>query len=981
MRRGRRFDGRPLDLTRPRLRRVQAALALLVVALGATTAMTSAALAKGVTGGTFRVKLHDPVPLVKPEEAEEGEAEFERVVDSKKLSAAPNVDGAGDHADLTISSVFSVSGLNSLTDRTDLPSNIQIDLPPGLMANIGLIPECTRSEFESTVYNNETPHCPPDSQVGVVSAVFGGQLPDRSYPLYKTYSVDGHLTEFGFPYEFLFTRVPVLIRADLRTSGDYGITLSERNASYLEFVPAPFVTLWADPWSSIHDSERWDTETNAWGATVSAPPVPFINNSSNCNGGVLEAKMRMLYWYEGENWLPNDPEDFAYRAFLPEPTECEADHFSPSLDRLNSSPEGGASAGIDLDLNSRRGQDTATPGPAPIKAASISLPEGMALNPAAANGLTGCTSGEVGVLEASGAVGGRIDFDGEDAHCPDASKIGNGTIETPLVDEPVRTEVFFATPYLNPYKAPWVIYLVARSKAFTSKLAGRVDLQPGTGRPVVAFENLPQVPVEGVHIHLFDGARAALATSPVCGAKWSEARLVPWSATTATAPTVLRAISDIAKGAGGSPCSSSSAGLPFAPSFTAGTLDPIARGQTSFLMRIKRTDAEQEIKGVSLRLPRGLIADTRAATECSDSDIARAISRDASGDGVVELKNPSCPSSSQIGSIDTGMGAGSILDYAQGAIYLAGPYQGAPFSAAMITPAVAGGTAQAPLLDFGTLVVRVAIEIDRKTGEITASSDPFPDLVDGVPLRVRDVIVRIDRLGLLRNPSGCHVGDVVGRAEGSLGAVAALKDRFQVGGCWKSRFRPRLDLDVPHGGGSTGGARLRAVLRSNPGGTGIASVGVALPASLRLASGRAITPCVSAFASKCPQSALVGQATALTPMVDGRLKGPIYLHSAQGGRRQLVVLFQGQAPVELVGKLTYVHHRAQIWFRGLPDFPLSKLAMVLTGRLIRLATRERQPCGHPSHFVSRFVAQDGRHRARAGVVSGTCRLRQPSDHR
>jgi len=962
----------------PRPLKVRVVLALLAVVLGATTTLASVAAAKGVVAGTFRAKLHDPVPLVKPEE---GEAEFERVVDSKKLSAAPNVDGAGAHADLTISSVFSVSGLNSLTERTDLPSNIHIDLPPGLMANIGLIPECTRSEFESTVYKNETPHCPPDSQVGVVSAVFGGQLPDRSYPLYKTYSVDGHLTEFGFPYEFLFDRVPVLIRVDLRTSSDYGITLSERNASYLEFVPAPFVTLWADPWSSIHDSERWNTETDTWGASVSAPPVPFITNSSDCNGGVLESKMQMLYWYEGENWLPSDPEDFAYRSFLPEPAECEGEDFSPSLDRLSSSPEGGASAGMDLDLNSRRGPDTATPGPAPIKDASISLPEGTALNPAAANGLAGCTAEEVGVLEASGAADERINFDDEDARCPDASKIGNGTIETPLVDEPMRTEVFFATPYRNPYKAPWAIYLVAHSKGFTSKLAGRVDLDPGTGRPVVAFENLPQVPVEGVHIHLFDGARAALATAPVCGAKWSEARLLPWSATAAAAPTVLRALSSIDTGAGGSPCSSSTGALPFSPSFTAGTLDPIARGQTAFLMRIKRTDAEQEIKGVSLRLPGGLIADTRAATECSDSDIAKAISRDAPGDGVVELKNPSCPSSSQIGSIDTGMGAGSILDYAKGSIYLAGPYRGAPFSLVTITPAVAGGTAQAPLLDFGTQVVRVAVEIDRRTGEITASSDPFPELVDGVPLRIRDVILRIDRPGLLRNPSGCHVGGVVGRAEGSSGTVAALKDRFQVGGCWKSRFRPRLGLDVSHGGGSKGSARLRAVLRSNPGGTGIASVGVALPASLRLASGRAITPCVSAFASKCPKRALVGQATALTPMADGRQKGPIYLHSAQGGRRQLVVLLKGQAPIELTGTLSVVHHRTQIWFRGLPDFPFSKLAMVLTGRLMRLTARNRRPCGDPSHFVSRFVAQDGRHRTRAGVVSGTCGLRQPSDHR
>ena len=53
----------------------------------------------------------------------------------------------------------------------------------------------------------------------------------------------------------------------------------------------------------------------------------------------------------------------------------------------------------------------------------------------------------------------------------------------------------------------------------------------------------------------------------------------------------------------------------------------------------------------------------------------------------------------------------------------------------MITPAVAGP------FDLGTIVIRTALYIDPKTAQITAVSDPIPEILQGIPTDVRSVDV------------------------------------------------------------------------------------------------------------------------------------------------------------------------------------------------------------------------------------------------
>jgi hypothetical protein len=120
--------------------------------------------------------------------------------------------------------------------------------------------------------------------------------------------------------------------------------------------------------------------------------------------------------------------------------------------------------------------------------------------------------------------------------------------------------------------------------------------------------------------------------------------------------------------------------------------------------------------------------------------------------GTEERNSPSCQASSKIGTVQAGAGVGSQLTYVPGSIYLAGRFGGAPLSVAVIVPAVAGP------FDVGTVVTREALEINPRTGQVSADgahSDPIPHILAGIPLLVRDIQVHADRPEFTLNPTSC----------------------------------------------------------------------------------------------------------------------------------------------------------------------------------------------------------------------------------
>jgi hypothetical protein len=82
-----------------------------------------------------------------------------------------------------------------------------------------------------------------------------------------------------------------------------------------------------------------------------------------------------------------------------------------------------------------------------------------------------------------------------------------------------------------------------------------------------------------------------------------------------------------------------------------------------------------------------------------------------------------------------------------GKVYLTGTYKDAPFGLSIVVPAVAGQ------FDLGTVVVRAAIYIYSYTAQLFLTSNPFPQIIEGLQLQIKHGNKNINRPGFTFNPT------------------------------------------------------------------------------------------------------------------------------------------------------------------------------------------------------------------------------------
>ena len=286
-------------------------------------------------------------------------------------------------------------------------------------------------------------------------------------------------------------------------------------------------------------------------------------------------------------------------------------------------------------------------------------------------------------------------------------------------------------------------------------------------------------------MRIFGGALGAFRTPGACGSYETTSELTPFSApesgppatpTSTFATTAARSRRRSLRHRRG--CRAERSRL------VAGTETPQAGAYSPFSLRLVREDGSQEVTGVETTLPPGLVGRLAGIPYCPDSAIAAASTKS----GAEEQASPSCPAASEIGTIDVGAGAGPTPIHVPGHVYLAGPYKGAPLSVVIITPAVAGP------FDLGTVAVRAALYVNPETAQITARSDEIPHILEGIPLDIRSVTLKLNRSQFTLNPTSCEEMHFAGAATSLLGVASPLSQRFQVGGCSALAFKPKLAL-------------------------------------------------------------------------------------------------------------------------------------------------------------------------------------------
>src|SRR5262249_50147303 len=150
---------------------------------------------------------------------------------------------------------------------------------------------------------------------------------------------------------------------------------------------------------------------------------------------------------------------------------------------------------------------------------------------------------------------------------------------------------------------------------------------------------------------------------------------------------------------------------------------------------------------------------------------------------------------------------------------------------AVVVPAKAGP------FDLGNVVVRQSIQIDPEDAHVTATSDPFPTILQGIPLRLRRVDVSLDRPGFMLNPTSCDPMQISGLVSSVAGTKAPVAARFQAGACQALPFSPKLNISLGGGKSQTTPGKhpsLVATLTQPEGQGNIRQVKAALPLSLAL---------------------------------------------------------------------------------------------------------------------------------------------------
>jgi conserved repeat domain len=874
---------------------------------------------------------------------------------------------------------------------------ISVELPLGMAGNpLAVTEHCTQIQLHERA-------CPAASKVGEIA--FAKAAEDfawfRSSQEGEPSAVFDMAPEPGYPAQlgFSFLQQPIYLDATLVHSA-----AGERIRFTAPALPPNIesgnvvLTLWGQPGAF-----------NETGSTAA-----FITNPTRCSEEPQVARMEAESW--GEPGQPVSAEAVVY----PHLEGCEGLDFKPSLSLLPESGEADSPTGLNVDLKNPQSADFEKAATPELRDATVTLPQGLVADPALAGGLGACAAtGPEGINLGSTDIGpfgqdtgnpfatelgaGHLGGNGSPyddgiyhttpGHCPLASTLGTVEVTSPIVAEPLTGHVYLGTPECAPCSNQDAaegklikLYIEAEGDGAIVKLPGTVSANPSTGRLTASFKDNPQLPFEDLKLHFKSGPRAALSTPPTCGTYTTTSDLKPWSSEPgeAEAEGTPDAIStskfEVNTGPGGGACAKTAAEEPNKPSFTAGSTNPSAGAYSPFVLKLSREDGSQRLKGLDATLPAGLVARLAGVGECSDAQIAAASQRS----GAAEKAGPSCPLSSEVGTVNVGAGAGPSPFHVSGHAYLAGPYKGAPISLAVIVPAVAGP------FDLGTVVVRTALYVNPETAQVTARSDPFPQILAGIPLDLRSVALNMSRPDFTLNPTSCDPMAVTGTAFAAL-TEAGLSSPFQVGGCGALAFKPKLAISLKGGTKRNKNPALRAVVTYPKKGAyaNIARAQVTLPHSEFLDQSHIRTVCTRVqFAAgggngeQCPAASIYGHARAITPLLDKPLEGPVYLRSSSHKLPDLVAALNGQISVDLAGKVdTGKNGGIRNTFEMVPDAPVSKFVLSMQGGKKGLLVNSENICRKPQRASASFSAQNGKVEDLTPLIANSCGGKGKKHHR
>lgn len=813
-----------------------------------------------------------------------------------------------------------------------------LELPPGLIVNPRAVTRCGSQEFTEG-------KCPDASAVGTAQFQYttagSPKTPITSkVPLYDLTPPPTSPALFGIQ----MAGAPVYLTPTIRTSADYDLTVALTGLPEAGInVLGGEVTLWGAPAQPEHDSERGKCVETPGSCPAGIASKPLVTLPTQCSTPPV-ATMRASSWQEPETFTAtaSDPLLNTLSAL----GECGLLDFSPTLEAQVESAAADSPSGLTLHVHMPQSEEPTGRAEADLQEAVVALPPGMALNLARAGGLVGCPEeGPEGVNLTSAAP----------SSCPAASRIGAVKIETPLLDSELTGSVYLAQQGnlagagANPFGSLLALYVVAEGAGVVLKLPVEVAVSPETGQlslrlgPGGAGASFaPQLPLEEVTFEFDGGSTAVLATPPACGNHAIGSQLTPWSGTPAVTPSAEFTISE--------QCATA-----FGPALSAGTANQDAGAYSPLSVTLTRQDDEQEFKAISITLPEGMLAMAGSVPLC----------------GEPQASLGTCPQQSLIGEERISIGVGPTPLVITGTkVYFTGPYGGGPFGLSFVVPAVAGP------LNLGAggrpFVIRTAIRVNRRTGQVTIATDPggsfaIPTLLQGIPPQYRTIAVSVTRPEFTFNPSGCAPLAVTGEATSTAGTLAHLTTPFQATNCSALPFGPKLSAAVVGRPSRANGIGLDTkIVEGYTHESNAHYVKVELPRQLPARIATLRNACQAAVfeanPAGCPSGSVVGTAEAVTSVLPVPLTGPAYMVSYGSAKfPELVMVLQGYGVTVEVHGETFIDKSGIIsaTFPNVPDAPIPSFELHLPQGPGSILSANGKLCGEEMRMATTIVAYNG----------------------
>jgi hypothetical protein len=857
-----------------------------------------------------------------------------------RLDATVSTHQAGAHPDSTVDFAFALRSAGDACDGAPssaanycvvvggAPRDLSFDLPKGLVGSTRDVARCTEDQLART-------DCPIASQVGYIRLhlIQDGTAQRATYnsAVSNMVPLPGEAARLGFR---IAGAVNSYVSLRVRNGGDYGLTATTSNIFSGLPVTGAALTIWGSPSDISHDAQRYCPETSAFGCSALDGPLgrPFMTNPAECDvpGNVT---MRGRGWGDDDSWVTGES--------TPESMEgCDREVFKPTVNVTTSTTSRGAPVGFGVNFNIPDTYDNpnglATP---PLRNAVVTLPQGMTLSPASADGLVGCSDSDMHF--------------GQDqpAACPQASQVGTVTVTSPLISESLTGGIYLGTQESDDPTSGRMFRIAMELKnderGIDVKLPGQLSIDPDTGQITARFNDNPQLAISTLNVTFKAGPRAPLALPSRCGTYYVHTSLTSWA--TGSDPVVSDSPVDVNQN-----CTP----LPFGPSMTAGVANAAGGAFSTFSLDVNRQDGMNDLSTIEATLPEGLLGVIASVPLCPEAQAAAG----------------TCGAQSQVGHVAVSAGAGSSplwvpqAGKAPTAVYLAGPYKGAPYSLSIVVPAQAGP------FDLGTVVVRAGIYVDNRDAHIVTKADPLPQVVKGIPLRVREVRVVLDRPGFMFNPTDCTTKQIVGVFGSVANETANAANRFRVGSCAALPFKPRMTLRVGSRGHTARGRTtpLSVTLAMTRGQANNRVVRVKLPttlnAQLDVVSVRNACSLAQYAVDRCPQQ--VGSATAVTPLLRQPLRGRVFLVRNPARRLpDMMVRLRGQGDaslidIDLAGKITIPKDLSlQTTFDTVPDVPITNFRLnLVSGRNAPVGTVSNLCTARARRVPAKlsFTAQSGK---------------------